>query len=173
MPPPRIHAERHIQRLGALLTQLREAAGKPSLWLAAGMLYRGDDARRMAGVVKGMGGHGIRMMGDGTVVERVHATENGGPGIVVGNGSIIDSLASQNASGNAVVGLIVRGTIASHNVFGIYIRPGGVGSGNSAFSNGYAGISTTCPAVLVGNTSTGNGTNYAITGVCATADNAQ
>ncbi len=47
MPPPRIHAE----RLGALLTRLKEAAPKTAhglVWLAAGMLYRGDDARRLA-----------------------------------------------------------------------------------------------------------------------------
>jgi error-prone DNA polymerase len=42
MPPPRIHAE----RLGALLDRLQAAAPR-SVWLAAGMLYRGDDARRL------------------------------------------------------------------------------------------------------------------------------
>ncbi|AMN44896.1 error-prone DNA polymerase [Rhodoplanes sp. Z2-YC6860] len=42
VPPPRIHAE----RLGALLAQLKEAAPR-SVWLAAGMLYRGDDVRRL------------------------------------------------------------------------------------------------------------------------------
>ena len=43
MPPARIHAE----RLGALLVQLKKAAPQ-SIWLAASMLYRGDDARRLA-----------------------------------------------------------------------------------------------------------------------------
>ncbi|MEA2978942.1 MAG: error-prone polymerase [Alphaproteobacteria bacterium] len=43
MPPPRIQAE----RLGALLVRLKQAAPR-SVWLAAGMLYRGDDARRLA-----------------------------------------------------------------------------------------------------------------------------
>ena len=38
------------------------------------------------GTVRGMGGHGIRMMGNGTVVERVRSVTNGGPGIVVGQG---------------------------------------------------------------------------------------
>ena len=42
MPPPRIHAE----RLHALLIQLKKAAPR-SVWLAASMLYRGDDARRL------------------------------------------------------------------------------------------------------------------------------
>jgi error-prone DNA polymerase len=44
VPPPKLHAE----QLHALLTRLKEAAGKPSVWLAASMLYRGDDARRLA-----------------------------------------------------------------------------------------------------------------------------
>ena len=43
MPPPRIHAA----RLGAVLDRLTAAAPR-SVWLAAGMLYRGDDARRLA-----------------------------------------------------------------------------------------------------------------------------
>src|SRR5689334_3272569 len=38
MPPPRIHAE----RLGALLSRLKNVAPR-SVWLAASMLYRGDD----------------------------------------------------------------------------------------------------------------------------------
>lgn len=46
MPPPRIHAE----RLGALLNQLRSVTQR-SVWLAASMLYRGDDARRLARLV--------------------------------------------------------------------------------------------------------------------------
>ena len=43
MPPMRIHAE----RLGALLVRLKEAAPR-TVWLAASMLYRGDDGRRLA-----------------------------------------------------------------------------------------------------------------------------
>jgi error-prone DNA polymerase len=42
MPPGRIYAE----KLGALLAQLKQAAPQ-SIWLAASMLYRGDDARRL------------------------------------------------------------------------------------------------------------------------------
>ncbi|MEW6452946.1 MAG: error-prone DNA polymerase [Pseudomonadota bacterium] len=44
VPPTRIHAE----QLGTLLSRLRETAGQHAVWLAAGMLYRGDDARRIA-----------------------------------------------------------------------------------------------------------------------------
>ena len=46
MPPARIHAE----RLGALLVRLKGAAPR-SVWLAASMLYRGDDARRLERLV--------------------------------------------------------------------------------------------------------------------------
>src|ERR1700694_804111 len=44
MPPPRISAG----KLGAILHRLKHAAAKRSIWLAAAMLYRGDDERRLA-----------------------------------------------------------------------------------------------------------------------------
>jgi hypothetical protein len=132
----------------------------------------------MNGTVRGMGGHGVRLIGNATVVERVHAVSNGGPGIVVGMGSIIDSVAMSNGSGAAVVGLIVRGTVAMNNVFGIFIRAGGVATGNSATANAVTGLTVQCPAVVVGNTTSGNntsgnGTNLQVNGVCAVADHAQ
>ena len=43
MPPARIHAD----KLHALLLCLTKAASKKAVWLAAGMLYRGDDLRRL------------------------------------------------------------------------------------------------------------------------------
>ena len=132
-----------------------------------------ENVRVMNGTVRGMGGHGIRMMGNGTVVERVHAVSNGGPGIVVGQGSIIDSVAMFNGSGAAVVGLIVRGTVAMNNGFGIFIRSGGVATGNSAIANAATGLSVQCPAVVVGNSTSNNGTNVQLNGVCAVADHAQ
>ena len=132
-----------------------------------------ENVRVMNGMVRGMGGHGIRLIGNGTAVERVHAVSNGGPGIVVGQGSIIDSVAMSNGSGAAVVGLIVRGTVAMNNAFGIFIRPGGVATGNSAIANAATGLSVQCPAVVVGNSTSNNGTNVQVTGVCAVADHAQ
>lgn len=132
-----------------------------------------ENVRVMNGTVRGMGQHGIRMLGNGTVVERVHAVSNGGPGIVVGTGSILDSVAMFNGSGAAVVGLIVRGTVAMNNAFGIFVRSGGVATGNSAIANAGTGLSVQCPAVVVGNTTTNNGTNVQLTGVCAVADHAQ
>ena len=44
MPPVRIDAE----ALGSLLNKVRKNASRRSLWLAGSMLYRGDDARRLA-----------------------------------------------------------------------------------------------------------------------------
>ena len=41
----------HAERLHALLERLRAAADR-SVWLAAGILYRGDDARRLARLVR-------------------------------------------------------------------------------------------------------------------------
>jgi hypothetical protein len=150
--------------------------------------------RVMNGTVRGMGGHGIRMMGDGTVVERVQSVSNGGPGIVVGEGSVIDSVAKLNASGAAIVGLVVRGCVSANNIFGIFVRPGGVASGNTAVNNGAGGLSVNnatatgntamnnasygidavCPGALVGNTAFGNGTvNIQTNGVCTMLSNAQ
>jgi hypothetical protein len=146
----------------------------------------------MNGVVRGMGSHGIRMLGDGTLVRNVVSMSNGGPGIVVGAGSVIDSVANLNASGAAIIGLIVRGCIASNNVFGIFVRPGGVASGNvaagnsvtgisvnygtatdnSAYSNGSYGIDAVCPGVLSGNTAHANAAaNIRTNGACVMANN--
>jgi hypothetical protein len=151
------------------------------------------NVRVINGVVRGMGGHGIRMLGDSTVVQNVVSVSNGGPGIVVGEGSVIDSVAQLSASGSAIVGSIVRGCIATNNVFGIFVRPGGVASGNVATSNAVTGISVsngtatgntadnngtygidaTCPGVLTGNTATGNpGGNLRTNGACALSGNA-
>jgi error-prone DNA polymerase len=44
MPPARIDA----RALGLLLDRLKKATSRHSIWLGAGMLYRGDDGRRMA-----------------------------------------------------------------------------------------------------------------------------
>lgn len=145
------------------------------------------------GVVRGMGGHGIRMMGDGARVENVQSVMNGGPGIVVGEGSVVDSVAKLNGSGTAIVGSIVRNCVAAQNVFGIFVRPGGVATGNMAYGNSGGGISITnasasgntamdnatygfdavCPGTLVGNTAHRNQVNFRTNGLCVLADNAQ
>ena len=96
--------------------------------------------------------------------------------------------------GAAVVGLVVRGTVSLNNVFGIFVRPGGVAIGNvangnaatglsvntgtatnnTANNNGSFGIDATCPAALVANTATGNVEgNVRTSGLCTMADNAQ
>jgi len=150
--------------------------------------------RVMNGMVRGMGFHGVRVMGDGTFVERVYAHSNGGPGIVVGNGSVVDSTSHLNGT-TGIIGLLVRGSVANENgTIGIAIRNNGVASGNTstfnggdgfsvttatmtgntAASNKGFGVSVTCPGSVVGNTATGNQLgNFRITGVCTLADNAQ
>ena len=70
-----------------------------------------ENVRVMNGTVRGMGGHGVRLIGNGTVVERVHAISNGGPGLVVGLGSIIDSVAMFNGAGSAVVVLMLSADV--------------------------------------------------------------
>jgi hypothetical protein len=151
------------------------------------------NVRIFNGTVRGMGGHGIRMLGNGTSVENVRATMNGGPGIVVGDGTIADSYVELSAQGAAVVGTIVRNTISKNNIFGIFVRPGGVATGNVAANNAATGFSinnatavnntamgneigfdATCPSTLVNNTAAGNtNTNVRTNGACTLANNAQ
>jgi hypothetical protein len=136
-----------------------------------------SNVRVMNGMVRGMGFHGVRLMGDGTIVERVHAYSNGGPGIVVGDGSVIDSFAVLNG-GAGIIGTIVRGNISTGNLSsGIFVRgPGGVATGNSVKSNGNYGIDAYCAGSIVGNTATGNQPgNFRMqgTGTCTLTDNAQ
>ena len=147
--------------------------------------------RVINGMVRGMGFHGVRLMGEGTAVEKVHTTNNGGPGIVVGGGSVIDSSAVLNR-GAGIIGWIVRGSISVKNSSGIFIRPGGVAAGNTADSNGSDGISmtnatvngntannnrgfgisATCPGSIVGNTTVGNQSgSIRINGLCTLANN--
>jgi hypothetical protein len=113
---------------------------------------------------------------------------------VVGEGSVIASVTKLNGSGAALVGLNVRDCVSSNNVFGIFVRPGGVAFGNSAISNAAGGISlnnatgtgntalnnsgygidAVCPGALVGNTAYGNiGINIRTNGLCVMANNAQ
>jgi hypothetical protein len=136
-----------------------------------------DGVRVMNGTVRGMGFHGVRLMGDGTAVERVHTHSNGGPGIVVGDGSVTDSSAILNG-GAGIIGSIVRGNISANNrSSGIFLRgPGGVATGNSAKSNGNYGIDASCAGSIVGNTAVGNlpgNIRTQGTGICVLADNAQ
>ncbi len=44
MPPPRINADALVRTL----KRLKEASSHKFVWLAAGLLYRGDDRRRLA-----------------------------------------------------------------------------------------------------------------------------
>jgi hypothetical protein len=133
--------------------------------------------RVVNGTVRGMGFHGVRLMGDGTTVERVNTYSNGGPGIVVGDGSVIDSTAVLNG-GAGIIGTIVRGNISTNNrASGIFLRgPGGVAIGNSAKGNGNFGIDASCAGSIVGNAVVGNqpgNIRTQGTGTCVLADNAQ
>jgi hypothetical protein len=150
--------------------------------------------RVMNGTVRGMGFHGVRMQGDGSVVERVQTHSNGGPGIVVGE-TVIDSVAELNGGTTGIIALIVRGsTVRENRGTGIFIRTGGSASGNlSSFNggdgitatkaaltgntttnNGGFGISITCPGVVIGNAALDNAQgNFKVTGACTLANNAQ
>jgi len=148
------------------------------------------------GTVRGMGFHGVRLMGNGTVVERVRSFSNGGPGIVVGIGSVIDSMTFLNG-GTGIIALMVRGSSAEGNrSVGIFIRDNGVATsnnsnfnggdgitankatvtGNTVNSNNGFGIAATCPSSIVGNTVVANlrgSIQQGGAGACTLANNAQ
>src|SRR5262249_12265102 len=61
------------------------------------------------GTVRGMGGHGVRLLGYETAVENVHAVMNGGPGIVATQGSVVNSVVRLSGGGGAaLIGYMVR-----------------------------------------------------------------
>jgi error-prone DNA polymerase len=68
VPPPKLHAG----RLHALLNQLK-AAAEDSVWLAAAMLYRGDDTRRLARLAETAAGAGVPLIASNDVL--YHAPE--------------------------------------------------------------------------------------------------
>lgn len=124
------------------------------------------------GTVRGMGGYGIFLQGDGSSVDHVVATDNANGGFLV-NGRVSDSAAVNN--GNVgIFTIIVLNSLANENHgTGIQVdASGGVAIGDvasfngglgmslpngSAFNNtivrnGSFGITTICPSVISGNT---------------------
>ncbi|HEV7801853.1 MAG TPA: PHP domain-containing protein, partial [Burkholderiales bacterium] len=67
MPPGRIEAG----ALTALLVRLKNAAARRSVWLAAGMLYRGDDKRRLARLAAIAGEAGVPLIAVNDVLYHV------------------------------------------------------------------------------------------------------
>jgi len=144
------------------------------------------------GTVRGMGFHGVRLMGDGSLTDRVFTINNGGPGIVMGSGSVINSTATMNGGSGIIAGQVYN-TVAEQNATGgIFVRQSGIAIGNRATFNGGVGltvltgiatnntvtnntgfgIDATCPGVLTGNVSINNsGGNYRFTGACTTFTN--
>ena len=144
------------------------------------------------GTVRGMGFHGVRLMGDTSLVENVFTYSNGGPGIVVGGGSVINSFAVLNG-GTGIIAAQSYNSVADRNAStGISIRQSGIAIGNRSTFNGGAGltiftgtaanntvtnnggfgIDATCPAVLTANVSIANsGGNYRFTGSCTILSN--
>ncbi len=181
-------------------TPLNCSASGSGVGIHAGSFETGvaapDHVKVMNGYVRGMGFHGVRLMGSGTVVEHVNSSSNGGPGIVTGgDGIVTDCVVQKNGSGSALIASIARGNAVTGNkVNGISLRDGGVATGNAVNFNGNTGISVrygtvtgntvnnnglkgidaTCPAVVTGNTLSGNlGGGLSMTGLCTVAENAQ
>ncbi len=129
----------------------------------------------MNGVVRGMGSHGLILLGDGSYVEKVTADSNAGSGFLI-NGSVIASTANLNGQ-LGISALVVRDSIASSNAReGVDIDNDGVGSNITSFFNFGNGIqifngsvtnstasqnvgfgfNLICPSALVSNTIVAN-----------------
>jgi hypothetical protein len=118
------------------------------------------------GTIRGMGFVGVLLLGDNSVVERVNASGNAGPGIVVGSdGTVTDSVASVNMLAG-IVGAAVRNSTADKNSgIGILIRFDGVATSNRANGNGTSGIVALNSSTLTGNTANNN-QNFGIEAAC-------
>lgn len=149
--------------------------------------------RVLNGSISGMGLDGIQITGDASSVEKINADNNGGNGIWLTGGNVVDSVASVNGS-SGIVATSVRGSTAFQNR-GDGIRVTELATGNIASANGLNGISAFnsvisnntanfnvqfgieggCPSSIVGNATLSNqGANIQIDGPsCALANNAQ
>jgi hypothetical protein len=134
------------------------------------------DVKVFNGSVRGMGSHGILIVGDGSLVAKVSAQSNAGAGIIVA-GSVIESSAIGNGS-TGILAAIVRDSEAASNVRdGIELDArGGVGIGDVSSLNGGRGIvaanasvtgstmtlnkgfglEATCPSAILNNTIVSN-----------------
>ena len=132
--------------------------------------------RVLNGSIRGMGGAGILMTGDGSFIQRVNADSNVGGGIIAA-GTVTESAATHNGI-FGIFAITVRDSTALQNVGdGIILDgSGGVGTGNISSSNGARGmfvpngtatgntlnlnrglgLATTCPSVIIGNTIVAN-----------------
>jgi hypothetical protein len=149
--------------------------------------------RVLNGSISGMGFDGIQITGDASSVEKISSDNNGGNGIWLTGGNVVDSVASLNGS-SGIVATSVRGSTSFQNR-GDGIRVSGLATGNIATSNGLNGISGFisvisnntasfnaqygidggCPSSIVGNTTLSNqADNVHIDGPsCALSNNAQ
>jgi hypothetical protein len=128
------------------------------------------------GSVRGMGNIGLRMTGDGSVVERVSVSSNPGGGMIIAgvtsgitatlNGAfgifaitVRDSIAVNNAKEGIQLdgsGGVAIGNIASFNGGDGISAPNGTVIGNTVVRNGAFGITSICPSSIVNNTIVSN-----------------
>lgn len=123
------------------------------------------DIKVFNGSIHGMGSHGVLLIGDGSVVEKVSADFNGGSGFFIG-GTVIDSSGDANgqigifattvrdstAFNNTDDGIVIdgrggvsTGNVASFNGGNGLTLPNGTARGNTFVRNGLFGIAVRCP----------------------------
>jgi hypothetical protein len=125
------------------------------------------DTKVMNGFIRGMGSHGIDIIGDGSLVDRVSAQGNAGLGIIV-EGTVNASSAIGNGE-SGILALIVNNSEAAFNVAdGIVLDGrGGVALADVSSDNGGNGIDAE-NASVTGSTITLN-KGIGINAVCPSA----
>ncbi len=139
------------------------------------------DVKVLNGAVRGMGSHGIFLIGDGSLVERVSARSNAGDGIIVA-GIVLNCSAIANGSFGFLATTVRDSEAASNTGDGILLDGrGGVAMGDTSSFNGGVGIvaangsvmnstitlnkgvgiQATCPSAILNNTIVTNASSIA------------
>lgn len=138
------------------------------------------DTKVMNGFIRGMGSHGIDIIGDGSLVEKVSSQGNAGVGIIV-EGTVTESSAIGNGE-SGILALIVNNSEAAFNVQDGIILDGRGGvalnvvssdngrngidaenasvTGSTITLNKGIGISAVCPSAILNNTIVANTTSF-------------
>jgi len=113
-----------------------------------------DNVKVSNGSIRGMGGNGITLLGSSHFVERVHAKDNGGAGIVAG-GAVDHCDARDNGSDGIVANSVIASTARGNGGKGFDVSVSITNS--TATFNGHNGVFARCPALVASNATQFNG----------------
>ena len=118
-----------------------------------------DDVRVSNGIVRGMGGFGIELVGNGCQIEDLFVLESGSNGIqAYCTGQILRTVSRRNGANgiHLLFGIVAESQAHNNASSGIYITGGALIARNSSIANGIWGIRSEGTSALVGNAVIGN-----------------